>query len=204
MHRRLVHRLAFEELEANNCVSLGFHKLETVGGVRFSLEDRNTLTSGIGEAYLRDLCGCSRPPSKTELQRMIRSAKNDSQRLAKTLEKIAAWMEPDKDNARFLRSHAASIRRLTESLEEGESKTDGMPPRPGRRVDRKLRILARAACRAYHNAGGRALPYWEDTVENYEGPFLDLLQELLDQLHYPYKTRQALGTFIKRNRNLFT
>jgi hypothetical protein len=50
----------------------------------------------------------------------------------------------------------------------------------------------------YRDAGGKGRPYWNDYTSSYEGPFLDMVDTLLQALGSPAQSRTALGKQILR------
>ncbi|MGA2977567.1 MAG: hypothetical protein ABSF77_19860 [Spirochaetia bacterium] len=84
--------------------------------------------------------------------------------------------------------------------------------RPGRPREEGLRSLILRGLDIYIMAGGKAKAYWDNITGHSQGPFLEMMAELLGQLNVAYTSKDALAehieyvlrSYVRKNRKTTT
>ena len=157
---------------------------ETVVGAHVSVANRHDLQNNDSQRRLDPIQGC--PAQQDDPQE---SGYENSE-----------FVDPDEEslgvtvlgNIDLLKQGLGWLADLSETQLEDLSKW-----KIGRRPNRDLRWLIEQFYEIYLQSGGKKKVSWNTSRQAFEGPFLDMVEEILTDVQFPFQSRDALAQSIK-------
>ena len=191
--------------------TLNFRRIEAAGKIRFNSEQREGLKSAI--LIHSSIESLAMPPKKTVL-RKLRATVNHGRKYVELIRWI--WSHLGKreylasifmgkaqnkeiliDAYQALQMHDNDVKHIIDSFEQLRVMLDNERSVFGKKPNTRLKVFIHLVFEIYRAAGGKHKPFWKDEEQDYVGPFLDMMEELLLQSGFHYQSRTALGKYIR-------